>query len=384
MKFRYIILIIAFWGIFSTPILGYEDSSADFDTSLVAGLDYQYQEQSKILFTQVEGNYDTLNLSTKEYLDTIYYYSITKLKLGNIPFHFAVDENGQIFKTQSYEVLKLTEERYIVIAYLSNNPELTNKAKSSMLEIATDLSYKYGIQAYDVFSYAIEESDTTLSKLSLVDSNTTFSSSIESSLTDWKPSGRENLSYVTEVESVEHSDTVEIGNQLEVKVSLKNLNDFVWTSDRDPIYLSIKDSKESVYAVNREWDSFSKVTHIPSDSYVLPGDSVELTFHLDPKVLPGENSEVFNILKFTDEPFADSEFEVKFTVERGDKKLVKMVSPEYGFVNIRECRWFSCEKIEVADEGEVYIVVKEEEGWYMILFGQSKEGWVYSKYAQEI
>lgn len=384
MKIKTLLLTILFLTLLITPILGYSDSYSDFDTSLVAGVQYQYQESTKILFTQIEGNYDIFNLSSKEYLDLIYYYSITKLKLGNIPFHYAIDENGDIFTTQELDAVKLTDEKYIVIAYLSSDPVVSSKAKTAILEIANDLSFKYGITQYDTYSYNIQESENSLSKLELIDANNFFSTSIENSLQDWETSKREHMEYIAEIEGVEYENSVEIGNMLSVKVTMKNGNDFVWLSGKYPIYISVKDSKESIYAVNMEWDSFSKPISISSDRYVLPGESIELTFNLDPKVLPGENSETFNLLKFNGEEFTNSEFEVLFTVEKGDNKLVRITSPEYGYLNIRECRWYSCEKIEVANDGEVYIVVKEEEGWYQILFGQSKEGWVYSKYVTEI
>ncbi|MCD4811138.1 SH3 domain-containing protein [bacterium] len=384
MKIKNLLLTIFFLTIFITPILGYTDSHTDFDTSLVAGIQYQYSQPTKILFTQIEGSYESLNLSTQDYLDVIYYYSITKLKLGNIPFHYAIDENGDVFSTQNVDALKLTDEQYIVIAYLSNNPQVSNKARNSILEVANDLSYKYGITQYDTYSYNIVETEDILSKLELVDPNNLFFTSIDDSLEEWEISEREHLDYEAEIENIEYEESVEIGNTLQVKVTVKNGNDFVWLSDKYPIYISVKDSRESIYALNGEWDSFSKPVHISSDRYVLPGESIEMTFKLDPKVLPGKNAEAFEIHKFAKEVFLESEFVVEFTVVKGDNTLVKMVSPEFGFVNIRECRWYSCEKIEVANDGEVYIVVKEEEGWYQILFGQDKEGWVYGKYAKEI
>jgi len=60
------------------------------------------------------------------------------------------------------------------------------------------------------------------------------------------------------------------------------------------------------------------------------------------------------------------------------------VSPEYGFVNIRECRWYSCEKVEVANHGDVFIMSKEEEGWYEIFYSGESKGWVYQKYIKEL
>jgi uncharacterized protein YgiM (DUF1202 family) len=60
------------------------------------------------------------------------------------------------------------------------------------------------------------------------------------------------------------------------------------------------------------------------------------------------------------------------------------VSPEYGFVNIRECRWYSCKKVEVANEGQVFVTTNKEDGWYEILYNNGNKGWVYQKYAKEI
>ncbi len=384
MKFRVLLLTILTFSLMVVPVLGYENSSETFDTSLVNGLEYSYQEPQKLAFVQLKGNYDTLSLSTKSFLDVLYYFSITKLKLKSLPFHYAIDENGDVFQTQEYDATVVTDVGGITVAYLSNNPQISTKARSAMLELANDLSEKYGITPYGAYGYTIEESDSSLSQIKLVESNDIFEGAVNSVLESWSKSEREHLEYSAEIVSVEYGETIEIGDRLPVKVSVRNNNDFVWFSDKYPIYISVKDSAESIYAVNGEWDSFSKPTHIDADDYVLPSQTIDLTFNIDPKVLPGEVSETFNLLKFDGEVFANSEFTVNFTVEKGDNKLVRITSPEYGFVNIRSCRWYSCEKVEVANDGDVYIVLKEEEGWYEILFGQDKEGWVYSKYAKEI
>ncbi len=368
-----------------TPLLAYSNSFEKFDTSLVQGIEYSYQEPKQILFTQIKGNYDKLPLNPEDYLNTIYYYCITKLKLGNIPYHYIVDESGNIYKTQTYDAIKLLDHSYIVVGYLSNNGQLSNKASTEILNLTNDLSQTFGLTEYDISAYSIKETEETFSQLELQEPNSLFKESINSTLQDWQGYDREHLEYKTNIESVEYNESVELGEQLEVKVTAQNNNDFVWTSDKNPIYISVKDSEESPFAVNEVWDSFSKATHLDSEEYILPGQTAEFTFSLYPKVEPGEYSEEFNILKFADEPFENSEFTIAFEVKKGDQTIVKIDSPEYGFVNIRNCRRFSCEKIDVVNDGEVYPVVEYHEScWYKIKYGDDKEGWFYCPFAEEL
>ncbi len=370
--------------LFTQNVSAVEDLYENFDNSLVAGLEYQYSEPTQILFTQIEGQYDSINLSTQEFINTIYYYSITKLKLGNIPLHYAIDENGEVFKTQNYDGIKLTDQQYIVIGYLSNNPQVSNKAKESFLDLSNDLSYAYGIKQFDVRKYGINQDVNGISTLSLIEPNSLFTTSVEETLQDWETSSRDHGEYSVEIVEVQSADSVEIGSRLEVKVNIKNTGEEILFSDTNPVYISVKDSKESPYAVNGDWDSFSKPVSIASDRFVLPGETIELTFQLDPKVIPGDNSETFEILKYEKEPFVNSEFKVSFKVEKGDNIIIKIYSPEYGFVNIRKCTGYNCEKIEVANDGEVYIVKKQEDLWYEIQIEEGLTGWVYAKYVREL
>jgi hypothetical protein len=381
---RYFIAIILV--LISTAfVYAYTNVQANFDKSLVQGIEYSYQEPTKILFTQIEGRYDTLALNPEEFLDTIYYYSITKLKLVNMPFHYAIDESGNTYKTAPYDKLKITDDKYIVVGYLSNNGQVTNNAANSILDLAQDLSYRYGINDYEIHSYSLSQTENSFSKLTLSDANDLFINSIDKTLEDWEVNDREHLKYSAVIENVEYENAVVVGQKLHVKVLVKNNNDFVWSSDKNPIYVSTVDSEESIFAVNEVWDSFDKPTHIQSDTYVLPGETVEIQFDLDPKVLPGKHSAKFNLLKFKEEPFSGSEFTVDFNVEKGDQDLVKIISPEAGYVNIRNCRRFSCEQVDVVNDGEVYPIVEYHEScWYKIAYGENKEGWFYCPYGEEL
>jgi hypothetical protein len=151
------------------------------------------------------------------------------------------------------------------------------------------------------------------------------------------------------------------------------------------MYVVVKDLQDSMFSVNEVWESFSRPTRINSEGVVLPGETVELQFDLYPRVRPGEHSESFELLKFEGEAINGSEFEIDFKVEKGEQDIVLITSPEFGFINMRDCRRFSCNQIDIVNDGEVYPVVEYHEScWYKIKFEVDKEGWFYCPYAQEL
>ena len=385
MKFKNIFLTITIFILSFGVIYGYTDIYEGFDTTLVQDIEYEYFKPEKFAFIQLKGRYDNLNLNQQELLNLIYYYSITKLKLPNMPFHFVVDESGSVYKTEDSEIKRITNEPYIIIAYLSNDDEMNNSAGEAIKETIDEVAYTYGIQEYDVYSYSIKENTDSLSEITLSQPNSTFENSVNFQLRDWEGYDREHIEYVTSIDSLEYSKSVNIGDRLDVTVTFKNESDKIWYSDDTPIYLSVKDSQESDFAVNEVWDSFSKVTSVDIGESFKPGDTISVEFQLDPNSIPGEYSETFELIKYEDEPFEGSEFTLDFDLVKGDTRAVVIDSPEYGFVNVRECRRFSCDKVDVVNDGEVYPVVEYDEScWYKIRYDVGKEGWIYCPYVNEI
>ncbi|HNW32813.1 MAG TPA: hypothetical protein PKL44_01015, partial [Candidatus Dojkabacteria bacterium] len=168
-----------------------------------------------------------------------------------------------------------------------------------------------------------------------------------------------------------------------IKVKFTNKNTFPWFTQSEPIYISTKSGEESKLAINKVWSSFSKPLEI-TNKIIKPEESIEAEFEVEAKVLVGEISETFVLQKIGVGNFADSEFEIKFNVIKGSNTLVQVYSPQYGFVNIRTCRWSSCEIIDSPKEGSVYILLAEEEGWYKIQYAPGVEGWAMGKYFKKI
>jgi len=348
-----------------------------------------YTQPQKIYITQVRSTDSELKNNTKSWIRSIYYYSITRLKLNDIPFNYLVDSSGNVYEgTKGGPGVNPGLEagdNVVLIGILDSSSTITPRTQTSIVELVETLSYKYGIKegSWDFVDLKIAKSENERSYLKATPLKSSIFETMAQIMGTVRWNTQEHLEYKASIVNVEYPKELVIGKMLNVKVTIKNENDFTWFGDTNYIYVTTDDSSESPYAINSVWESFSKPTHI-QDKFVKPGGEVEIQFNMAGKSRPGEYSEKFALTKDTSSVFEGSEFEVTFNLVAGDNKLVEVVSPEYGFVNIRECRWYSCEKIEVANEGDVFIMSKEEEGWYEILFNEGTKGWVYQKYIREL
>lgn len=134
--------------------------------------------------------------------------------------------------------------------------------------------------------------------------------------------------------------------------------------------------------MNGVWDSFSKPAHLPQD-YVLPGESVNVEFNLQANALPGDQELNFVFLKYSEKPFEDSSFKVSFSIEKGDKELGEISSPD-GFLNVRECPGYSCEILTTVENGKVFIITDTQDAWKKIEYEDGKEGWVFIRYIKNL
>lgn len=375
--------------------LSTQANAFDYQSRNTTGLDTQISDQSnikysnpnKILITQIETNSPSLENNPSQWLASLYYYSITRLSFADIPYNFVLDEYGQIYEGRSGGIGANPElntlDGTILIGYLSNDPVLTTRAERSLLEMIEDISYQWGISEYGSVGLKIKKSENTMSTISTTAIDNDFSDSIDDALKDWEGYSTEHMEYKATIEDVAYNKEVEIGDTLDVTVKIKNEDTNPWFTDKYPIYVSTSESEESEFAINGEWDSFSKPTHI-SEDIVKPGESVTITFQLLTKITPGETTASFNILKFNDQPFENSEFEITFNIVKGDNKLIQVYSPQYGYVNIRECPQYNCEVIESVSEGAVYIEKAREGNWVKIKYNEDTDGWIYAKYIKSI
>jgi hypothetical protein len=389
-SFSKILYTLVFFLVSVSSILAfsyYSTQTQSFDTSLSEKINSVYTNPTKIYVTQVVTESESLLRNPEKWVKALYYYNITRLHFSDLPYTYLLDENGIIYQGKEGGIGANPELREvdgaITIGYMSNNSTLTNRASESLKQVVEEISYEWGISQLLVVKLNINQEEGKLSTVSAEETTGEFSNSVIDSLSEWGGYKEENLTYKARIEEVVHEQEIGIGERLKVKVKVKNLNDFTWFTDKDPIYISTKDGVESSFAINQEWKSFSKPVSV-SELQVPPGGSVEFEFQLQARVLLGEAKESYEILKFEGKPFEGSSFEVRFNISRGEQQLVEIASPRYEFANIRECNRFTCKVLESADNGMIFILVEEQEGWSKIKIGDDLYGWINSTYLKKI
>lgn len=389
--FKYILSILillssASFSLYATEILQREEFGMDETLSTQSEI---YSLPQKIYITQLDGFNHNLYDNPQEWIKLLYYYSVTRLGLKDIPFNYLIDRSGNI-----YEGAKGGDgvnpglqggENVVLIGIMDDNTSISPRASSALVSLVETLSYRHGIQSdsWELVNLKLQRNENAVSFLTYTKSQSVLLNSITNTLSEVQWSDIEHMDYKGSIVSVEYEKEVEIGNRLNVKVKIKNENDFTWLGDLTYIYISTLDSVESPHAINGEWESFSKPTYI-KDMYIKSGETGEIEFQLEAKSKPGEYKESFYFMKSAENIVEGSTFDLEFSIVKGNNNLIEIVSPQFGFANIRDCRWYSCKVLEVANEGQVYITTGKEEGWYIVKFGEGKIGWVYQKYTKEI
>ena len=365
----------------------YSTKTQKFDLSLSDQSTTVYTPPEKIYITQISTQSNSISRDPSLWVKTLYYYFITRLYLPDIPYNYLIDENGAIYDGKTGGIganLKFEAlDSVILIGYLSNSSSLSSRAEASLKDLIETLSAEWGVESVKPVKLNILQGENKLSSIEIVDSSPEFSNSLNKVLPNLKLSSEENHDYLAKIESVDYPKESVIGSRIKIKVKITNKNTFPWFTQSEPIYISTKSGEESKLAINKVWSSFSKPLEI-TGKIIKPDESIEAEFEVEAKVLVGEISETFVLQKIGVGNFTDSEFEVKFNVIKGSNTLVQVYSPQYGFVNIRTCRWSSCEIIDSPKEGSVYILLAEEEGWYKIQYAPGVEGWAMGKYFKKI
>lgn len=384
------ILILSFSLLFPLSVYAfsyYSTGTQRFDRNLTEEIEQIYTNPTQIYVTHVSSGATELQRNPSRWVKTLYYYSITRLHLPDLPYTYLLDENGIIYQGATGAIGANPQLREVdgavTIAYLSASPILTNRAGESLREMVEKISFEWGISELSTVRLYINQEEGKLSTVTAQQVSGDFSNAVMDALRNWEGYEEGNLEYKARIEEIIYDKEVEIGERLEVKLKIRNANDFPWFTDRDPIYVSTIGSIESDFAINQEWDSFSKPTNI-SDRTILPGESVEVEFNLDARLILGEVSESFEIHKFEDRPFENSDFDIKFEIVKGEKQLVEVSTARFDFINIRDCRWYSCDILESADNGTILILEDEESGWSKVRFGLDQSGWVNSAYVRKL
>ena len=365
-----------------------------FDEKLSEQSTATYIEPSKILIAQITTNVDALANNSDVWIKQLYYYSITRAGFSDLPYNYLVDRDGQIFQGRSGYLGVVPElasqEGVVLVGYLSNGSDVPYQAQLSFANIITDVSKRFGIHKDSVkvvnLQMTKKNTDTNqFTKLKYTESSDLLSQNISKSIESSTYSEtQQRLDYSGEIVDLQYESEVKSGTKIDVSLKLKNKNDFPWFTYKEFIYMATESGNDSPLAVNGVWDSFSKPVHIEQRT-ILPGETQEIKFSLNMPMLPVDSiSESFKFTFLPDILIANTKFTIQLQVLKGDYDIVQIVSPDAGYANVRDCASIDCKLLGQVDDGNMYIYVGEESGWYQIKYNGVDDGWVIGSFAKKL
>lgn len=384
----------------------------------------QFREPVKILISQVSTNSDMLTYDSETWVKHLYYYSITRLGFADIPYNYLVDREGHIYEGRSGGVGAVPElaspEGAVLIGYLSNGEDVPLKAKEAMSSLIENLSRQFAIGEDQVIPVELgyigtrikgpqeeiegageniasdnksvdgsedgQQQQVQLAKFNYkgLQENSVFAQEIGNFVRDLEYSdSKTGLKFSGSITNVTVPELIQAGEVFDVSVFLKNEDNYPWYTDRDFINLTTVSGDSSDYFIDGVWDSFSNPTHI-EQRIIKPGEVAKVDFQMQAGFLPNDKAtESFKFIYGGGVEIQGTEFDVEFSIDRGDLRLIEITETGVGWIRVRSCASRSCDELDRLDVGEVVAVLEESDGWFKIRYQGGQEGWIVGSYYRE-
>lgn len=394
---RTIVLALAVILIFSQPVLaaGLAPIDIGLDTSIVKS-DDAYSIPTSIVILPLFPPTSDFDVTPREWFKGLYYYLVANDRrpgFTDIPFHYVVTTDGEVFKGNSGgEERKISisgiGDNSIVIAYLAGRQENAfsdkseQKLASLVLEVANRNSISFDNISVATVNYKRDDASQTV-KLEKADLfgrwNLSLNSVLDSVRGSYSPTGK---TYHVEVSSVDiTTDAVAPGNSLVGKITLKNTGEFGIYGDQGTSLMATKvGGGTSMFYLNNNWLSNTQFAIMQQTDNLLPGDEQQYSFTLNIPLNWGEQSEDFEIGNLNGQDLG-VKFTVKMNISRPDGTIVQIKDTDTGFLRVRATDSGAAEEISRVSPGERYFQLNDDDqGWIQIRLNDGREGWVAKQY----
>lgn len=367
-----------------------EDWLAD-DNVLAFEENYAFPNSLIVIPISIKSSHADSLLGLKE----LYYYFATRSTIGDLPFHYIVSSDGQIYagnKLGDEAAVNLSSSNgSIIIGYLQDeNASLTISSVNSLKNIILQVINKFAISPEKVTVKNLQYTQGKkgeIEEASLVVASQIWQEDIaliiESLKKDYSPQEIVFKAELAEVKLPEEEQ--EVAQTAEVKVKIKNIGDInlysgttsnIYVTRRDPL-----DASSKFYLVD-EWASPSRVGLLKEGERLEMGAERECTFKVYVPLYPPEIIENFILVGPNGSPIEGSEFSIKLKIKKPDKQILEITETEIGYLNVRSSPGLG-EVITKASPGERFLVLDYQSGYYKININ-GKEGWVVNMYVKVV
>lgn len=368
-------------------------SELKIDTSIIKQ-DLIFGVPDKIVVTPIQISIESeINSNVK--LRGIYYYLIQKLGYTDIPFHYFINEKGDIFKGNSggderKTKIKGVEGNVLLIGYLDENNSLTGKVKDNLQELLLNLSNTFGIPSTRISLEGIKfvrdrETRTYSIEKKVVDVKWTSEFNLIKNFitSNYSPIEREYLG-ITQVQS-NQSEYIP-GNEYTISIKVKNTgeNGFYGDSNSELI-LTKRDSGASNLFVNNEWISKTQVKLMKEDQMIKKDDEESFEFKIKVPLFIGEYSENFILKTLGGNTIKGTEFSINLNIKKSNKPIVEIQNTELGYLRVRKEPSTLADEIAKVNPGERFFVDEDAgNGYIRITLDNGITGWVAGWFTSQI
>ena len=369
--------------------------SLKFDYTLRGNLTYEHPKPvEKIVVVPITTQDQLLQENFKQWIDLLYYFSITRYKLPDIPFNYIIDPNGTLYDFTTiglsgakdyYYIETKNGEAVIAIGVLITNNKLSQVSGTALSNLISQLSYQWGVKKDFCYPASMSyETTKTLSKLQFTKkTQSDLDKEILHYIDQATFSNTRHIDYNLKILDVTYPEQLKGGTVGKVSFKIQNLSEYPFFINKEYLYVSSASKGHSVFAVNGVWDSFTKPTHLEK-TLIKSGGVLPVEFQIRAPFIPGDYSEVFYLVWENGEKIDGTEFTVKIKIEKSEEKLVKIKKTETGYLNVRDCPRVTCKKVGEVASGSILKLLKQKDNWYQIQYQEEKSGWVYGKYVSKL
>lgn len=386
------ILSLFILSFFSAPINSLElktQENINLDTSIIRS-DLSYNIPEQIVIAPIFINAETAKLDSTSKYRGLYYYLIQKLGFSDIPFHYVISEDGEIFEGNSGG-----DERKVQVDGLGNNIILIGylggtlktafdpRSLNSFSELLLDVSNKNSITT-DKIKVSNIKFVRDISARSVLMKSADTNGSWQESLTGIINSFKDKYSPTTKTYSAQAEITeiskeeVEPGSEQTVSIKIKNVGkNGMYGGSTSGLLLSKQDGSTSKFFLNNEWVSKSQIEIMSSGQNLFPNQEDTFEFKLRAPLNYGETTELFELKTIKGATVESESISLTLKMKRGDKKIVEIKNTELGYLKVRAEPSTLGSEIGRVSTGERFFVLEDAgNGYYKIETADGQSGWI--------
>ncbi|HOC97394.1 MAG TPA: hypothetical protein PKJ54_03880, partial [Candidatus Pacearchaeota archaeon] len=141
----FFVLLVLSSSVFAIDIVKRRDIGMDETLSVQADM---YSLPQKVYISQLEGYNKEFLGKSNEWIKALYYYSVTRLGLNDIPYNYLIDKSGNIYEgARGGEGINPGLEggqNVVLIGIMDDSTTLAPRTSEALNSLVQELSYKYG------------------------------------------------------------------------------------------------------------------------------------------------------------------------------------------------------------------------------------------------